>query len=266
VAGVTGAPQPDLRLIRSFQDLCQFGKEWFDIMPRMARFPAKSRRARRCGMALGAEDLIDAAFRLDLACRRGGRDVFAGVSFAVGPGRGFDHQRPQRRGKILAAAHHRRAGAHRRRPARAGGGDPELSIAEQAHYLGHQDALKPSLSVAENLRFWAGFFGARAAISRKPLAAVGLDALADLPAAYLSAGQRRRLSIARLLAVKRPIWLLDEPTSTLDAAAQERLADLMRAHLAGGGLILAATHGPIGLDNAQELRLDQASTSPPIPN
>ncbi len=76
-----------------------------------------------------------------------------------------------------------------------------------------------------------------------PLEAVGLGALADLPAAYLSAGQRRRLSIARLLAVKRPIWLLDEPTSTLDATAQERLAGFMRTHLAGGGLIMAATHG-----------------------
>ena len=86
----------------------------------------------------------------------------------------------------------------------------------------------------------------------------GFDSLADLPAAYLSAGQRRRLSIARLLAVKRPIWLLDEPTSALDTAAQERLREIMGTHLAGGGLILAATHGPIGLDGASELRLDHA--------
>jgi heme exporter protein A len=130
-----------------------------------------------------------------------------------------------------------------------------LNIAEQAHYLGHQDAVKASLSVAENLRFWAGFLGERAVNIPGSLATVGLDALADLPAAYLSAGQRRRLSIARLLAAKRPIWLLDEPASSLDAAAQDRLADMMRAHLAGGGLIVAATHGPIGLDNPQELRL-----------
>jgi heme exporter protein A len=137
------------------------------------------------------------------------------------------------------------------------GGDPELTIAEQAHYLGHQDALKPSLTVAENLRFWVGFLGTRPVDIHPALAAVGLDELADLPAAYLSAGQRRRLSIARLLAVKRPIWLLDEPTSTLDTSAQDRLAGLMRAHLTEGGLIMAATHGGIGLEAARELRLGE---------
>ncbi len=80
-----------------------------------------------------------------------------------------------------------------------------------------------------------------------------------MPSAYLSAGQRRRLSLARLIAVQRPIWLLDEPTSALDAAAQTMLAGLMRAHLSGGGLILAATHGPVGLDGAKELRLGSSA-------
>ena len=82
--------------------------------------------------------------------------------------------------------------------------------------------------------------------------------LAGLPAAYLSAGQRRRLSIARLVAVKRPIWLLDEPTSALDAASQGKLAGLMRDHLGGGGMIVAATHGPIGLEAPRELRMGAA--------
>lgn len=190
----------------------------------------------------------------ELACRRGGRDVFGNVSFAIGAGGAMIVTGRNGAGKssLLRMV----AGLVRIAGGRLGleGGDPELTIGEQAHYLGHQDALKPALSVLENLRFWTDFLGGGADL-RAPLQAVGLDSLADLPAAYLSAGQRRRLSIARLLAVQRPIWLLDEPTSTLDAAAQDRLGELMRAHRGGGGLILAATHGPLGLDGAQELRL-----------
>lgn len=193
-----------------------------------------------------------------LACRRGERAVFAGVSFAVASGEALTISGRNGAGKssllrmiigLLPIAGGRLA---------LEGGDPELNIAEQAHYLGHQDALKGSLSVAENLRFWAGFFGLRSADLRSSLDTVGLGGLADLPAAYLSAGQRRRLSIARLIAVPRPIWLLDEPTSTLDTAAQDRLAELMGAHLAAGGLILAASHGPSGLAGAAGLRLGDA--------
>ena len=90
------------------------------------------------------------------------------------------------------------------------------------------------------------------------LESIGLGGIAALPAAYLSAGQRRRLSIARLVAVKRPIWLLDEPASTLDAAGSDRLAGFMQSHLADGGLIVAATHGALGLNSIQELSLDRS--------
>jgi len=195
---------------------------------------------------------------VELACHRGGRGVFSGVSFAVASGELLTVSGRNGAGKssllrMIVGLVRIAAGT-----LTLEGGDSELSIAEQAHYLGHQDALKGSLSVAENLRFWAGFYGLSSTDIRNPLEAIGLGALAALPAAYLSAGQRRRLSIARLVAVPRPIWLLDEPTSTLDAAAQERLADLMRAHLAGGGLIVAASHGPIGLASTQELRLGEA--------
>jgi heme exporter protein A len=199
---------------------------------------------------------------VELSCHRSGRTVFTGVSFAVSSGEALIVTGRNGAGKssLLRTI----AGLLRSAQGRLSldGGDPEMSIGEQCHYVGHQDAIKPSLSVAENLRFWAEFLGAKSDDVEKPLAAVGLDALAGLPAAYLSAGQRRRLSIARLVAAKRLIWLLDEPTSALDAAAQSRLSELMRAHLATGGLIIAATHGPIGLDRTLELRLDQAAPSP----
>jgi heme exporter protein A len=138
------------------------------------------------------------------------------------------------------------------------GGDADLTLPEQAHYLGHRDALKPSLGVSENLTFWADFLGGEPADSLASLAAVGLDHTAQLPAAVLSAGQRRRLSIARLLCVHRPVWLLDEPTSALDAAGQTMFASLMQDHLARGGLIVAATHAPLEVA-ATELRIGAAA-------
>jgi len=196
----------------------------------------------------------------DLACTRGGRQVFSAVGFALGKGEALLVSGPNGAGKssLLRLV----AGLVRPTGGRLvlEGGEAELSIGEQAHYLGHQDALKPSLSVRENLAFWTHFLGGgRDAAIEPALAGTGLDAIARLPAAYLSAGQRRRLSIARLIALPRPIWLLDEPTSALDAAGQTALAALMSQHLAGGGLILAAAHGPIGLERAAELRLGAAS-------
>lgn len=190
----------------------------------------------------------------DLACVRGQREVFAGLDFRVGAGEALALTGRNGAGKssllrLIAGLVRPAAGS-----VRLDGGDPELTVPEQAHYLGHLDALKPSLTVTENLGFWIDYLGGDPARLATALDAVALDDLADLPAGYLSAGQRRRLSIARLVAVARPVWLLDEPTSALDVASQERLAGLMRAHLAGGGLILAATHGPLGLDT-RELRL-----------
>jgi heme exporter protein A len=190
----------------------------------------------------------------DLACQRGGRQVFAGLSFAVKSGEALVVTGPNGAGKStllrLIAGLLRPAGGR----LSLDGGDPELTVGEQTHYQGHLDALKPALSVAENLTFWIRFLGSTER-PRAALGAVGLEAIAALPAAYLSAGQRRRLSLARLIAVKRPIWLLDEPTAALDVDAQATLAELMRAHLAGGGLIMAAAHGPIGLEQARELRI-----------
>lgn len=190
-----------------------------------------------------------------LSCVRSGREVFAGLEFAVDAGEALLVLGPNGAGKSSLL----RLIAGLVRPATGrlalDDGDPELTLPEQAHYLGHQDAVKPSLTVAENLAFWSRFLGGTG--DAGALAAVGLDRLSGLPAAFLSAGQRRRLSIARLLAARRPIWLLDEPTSALDSASQERLSGIMRDHRAGGGIIVAATHGPIGLDGAKELRLGE---------
>jgi heme exporter protein A len=195
----------------------------------------------------------------DLTCVRGGREVFSGLGFSLAAGEALIVTGRNGAGKSSLL----RMVAGLVPPAigriELAGGDPELSIGEQAHYLGHQDALKPALTVTENLQFWAGFLGGDGGADlAAALAVMGLDTLADLPAAYLSAGQRRRLALARLAAIARPVWLLDEPTSTLDAPSRGRLADLMRRHLAGGGLVLAATHAPLGLEGAKELRLGGA--------
>jgi heme exporter protein A len=194
-----------------------------------------------------------------LACIRGGREVFAGLDFAVEGGEALLVTGRNGVGKstLLRVI----AGLVRLTGGQLAleGGEAESAIGEQAHYLGHLDALKPSLTVGENLRFWARYLGGTGATEAAALTTVGLGSLADLPAAYLSAGQRRRLSLARLLAAKRPIWLLDEPTSALDREAQDMLAGLMREHLSGGGIIAAATHGPIGLERTRELRLGNSA-------
>ena len=191
-------------------------------------------------------------------CVRGGREVFSGLDFEASSGEALAIIGANGSGKtsllrmiagLLAVA----GGS-----IGLDGGETELTLPEQAHYLGHRDALKPALSVMENLSFWRDFLGGEAFDARQSLAAVGLDHAAQLPAAYLSAGQRRRLSLARLLAARRPVWLLDEPTSALDAAGQTMFAALMGDHLSRGGLIIAATHAPLGLAT-RELRIGGAA-------
>jgi heme exporter protein A len=194
----------------------------------------------------------------NVRCVRGGREVFSGLNFETSSGEALAVTGPNGSGKtsllrLIAGLLTTADGA-----IELEGGDPELTLPEQAHYLGHRDALKSALSVVENLSFWRDFLGGEVFDAKMSLAAVGLDHAGELPAAFLSAGQRRRLSIARLLTVRRPIWLLDEPTSALDADGQTMFASLMREHLARGGLIVAATHAPLGIE-AGELRIEGAS-------
>ena len=221
------------------------------LLPKDARkFGVFSARPRRAGslMQLTGDKLT---------CERGGREVFRGVGFSLKNGEALLVTGRNGAGKssllrMIAGLVRIAAGS-----LVLDGGEADAAIGEQAHYLGHLDALKPALTVAENLQFWAEFLGPAPGDIAPALAAVELAPLADLPAAFLSAGQRRRLSIARLVAVPRAIWLLDEPTSALDAASQTRLAELMRRHLSSGGMIVAAAHGAIGLERARELKMGE---------
>jgi heme exporter protein A len=193
-----------------------------------------------------------------VSCVRGGRVVFSGLSFEASSGDALAVVGPNGSGKtsllrLIAGVLTPSSGS-----IVLEGGESELTLSEQTHYLGHRDALKPALSVRENLAFWRDFLGGAIFDLTESLAIVELDHAAQLPAAFLSAGQRRRLSIARLLTVRRPIWLLDEPTNALDTAGQKLFAHLMGDHLAQGGLILAATHTPLGVPT-RSLRVGDAA-------
>jgi heme exporter protein A len=194
----------------------------------------------------------------EVCCVRGGREVFSGLDFEAVSGEALAVVGSNGSGKtsllrLIAGLLAPFAGS-----IGLEGGDAELTLAEQSHYLGHRDALKTALSVSENLAFWRDFLGGARFDPAEILAKVGLDHAAHLPASFLSAGQRRRLSIARLLTVQRPVWLLDEPTNALDSTGQSLFTALMAEHLAGDGLIVAATHIPLGVA-ARELRIGDAS-------
>lgn len=207
----------------------------------------------------------------NVAIERGGRRLFSDLMFDAASGAALMVTGPNGAGKssLLRAI----AGLLPLADGRIAleGGDDEQTIGEQAHYVGHADALKGTLTAGENLRFWASMLGAAAPPPGRGVEAAGVAAALDrfglrhvgeFAVNVLSTGQRRRLALARLLIAWRPLWLLDEPTGGLDALARGRLVEIMRAHLAAGGLIVAATHAPLGVE-ARELKLGATELAEP---
>ena len=198
-----------------------------------------------------------------LTLERGSRAVVADLSFAVATGEALVLTGPNGAGKTTLL----RALAGLFAPSRGtvvlDGGDTDCALAEQSHFIGHQNGIKSSLTVAENLAFWAAYLGVSAGGPiETALSRFDLEPLAHIPAGYLSAGQKRRLGLARLMVAARPMWLLDEPSVSLDARSTGLLADAINAHVAGGGIAIAATHLPLGLKTARELRLSPATGAP----
>ncbi|WP_134725637.1 heme ABC exporter ATP-binding protein CcmA [Paracoccus luteus] len=181
----------------------------------------------------------------DVAVARGGRRVAEGIGFDLDAGQALILRGPNGIGKTTLL----RTVAGLQPPLQGTvTADPD-SIA----YAGHADGLKSALTVAENLAFWSQVFGGPG--PQAALAALNLERLAERPAAMLSAGQKRRLGLARLLVTGRPVWVLDEPTVSLDAASVALFAAAIRAHLAGGGSALMATHIDLALPEARVLDL-----------
>lgn len=194
----------------------------------------------------------------DLIIERGGRVVIDGLSFAAPAGETLVLSGANGAGKTtllrtIAGYLHPSSGA-----IMLDGGDSELAISEQAHVIGHANAVKSSLTVFENAAFWSEYLSGRTADVEAIEAALhhfGLEDLVEFPAAYLSAGQKRRLGLARLLLAPRSLWLLDEPTVSLDIASSDRLVDAVNNHTRGGGIALVATHVPLALERARTLTI-----------
>ncbi|HEY0267495.1 MAG TPA: heme ABC exporter ATP-binding protein CcmA [Rhizomicrobium sp.] len=186
-----------------------------------------------------------------LACARGDRKLFDGLSFRVRAGQALSVEGPNGAGKtsllrLVAGFLAPSAGRIVVKIAEAESDDADAR-GKLVGWLGHHDGLKPQLTVLEQLDFFARLYGAKAEAGL--LERVGLQRQAELPCRYLSAGQKRRLALARLVAADRPLWLLDEPFAALDTAGQALVAHLMARHCGAGGIIIAATHDPLGLGN-----------------
>ncbi|ASY64683.1 ABC transporter involved in cytochrome c biogenesis, ATPase component CcmA [Sinorhizobium sojae CCBAU 05684] len=195
-----------------------------------------------------------------LSARRGEELIFNDISFALAAGEALIVTGPNGSGKstllrVLAGLLAAESGSLLLEDAPAGFEHPR----EVSHYLGHRNAMKRELTVEENLSFWRRFLGDSPGGSGIELAAaaeaVGLAGITHLPFGYLSAGQQRRMAMAKLLVAYRPIWILDEPTAALDVGADRLFSGLVAAHLERGGIVIAATHQPLGIGRTQALRM-----------
>ncbi|MFC5760908.1 heme ABC exporter ATP-binding protein CcmA [Rhizobium sp. GCM10022189] len=196
----------------------------------------------------------------NLAARRGEDLIFVNVSFSLQAGEALILTGKNGSGKSTLL----RVVAGLLRPEKGSvtfsdsGNAESRPAAEASHYLGHRNAMKNELTVAENLEFWRSFLGSdktSGLSTEEAAAAVGLPGITHLPFGYLSAGQQRRFAFAKLLVAHRPVWILDEPTAALDASADRLFASLIEGHRRDGGIVIAATHQPLGLENAGELRM-----------
>ncbi|MEO1504416.1 MAG: heme ABC exporter ATP-binding protein CcmA [Pseudomonadota bacterium] len=199
----------------------------------------------------------------DLSCVRGGRRVFEGAGFEIEAGAFAALRGPNGSGKstLLRAM----CGLVGVEDGDVRLGDASLrsgrdALQEQILYAGHLDAVKPQMTVSENLDFWRRFYSGRETTA-EVLKTFSLDHIADAPAAYCSAGQKRRLGLARLAVVDRPVWLLDEPTVSLDIANVAVFADLIARHCAAGGIALVATHVDLGRAPDLEIRMEPFQSS-----
>jgi heme exporter protein A len=189
----------------------------------------------------------------NLACERNGRLVFSNLTFTVKPGECAELRGANGAGKssLLRLV----AGLVPRASGELALNDGD-DIAQNVHFIAHQDAMKPALSVAENLQFWCDVLGGNSFDAA--LKAFGLEALKNEPVQLLSAGQRRRLTPSRLFLADRPLWLLDEPMTALDGPSQDILRGHIHTHLQSGGMVMVATHGDLGFAPHHTLMLDAA--------
>ena len=201
----------------------------------------------------------------NLTCIRGERLVFQNLDFSVSPGMALLLRGPNGSGKStllrLAAGFLKPEQGKIAFTHEDGAQETDSeTFREHIHYVGHLDPVKPAFTVAENLEFWSGFEGNPDPKSgtAEALERMALSHLADVPGRYLSAGQRRRLNIARIAAAKKPVWLLDEPSVSLDDASVSLLADLIADHRSSGGMVIAATHIDLGFESSETLNLAPA--------